>query len=63
MSKVRSKCSIAFLLSGPGIAVRIVGPCGSEGKKGWPIVDASGITAAATLAAGLAEVVTARVGR
>ena len=54
---------MAFLLSGPGMAVRTVGPCGSEGKKGWSTEDASEMTAAATLEAGLAEVMTEEVGR
>ena len=60
MSKVLFRRSIAFLLSGPGIAVLIRGPEGSLGKSGASALDPCGFTAAATLAPGLAVVVTGR---
>ena len=51
---------MAFLLSGPGMAVCIVGPCGSAGKKGSSLGETWGFNAAATLAAGLVVVATER---
>lgn len=51
---------MAFLLSGPGMAVCTVGPCGSGGRKGSSVSEACGFNAAATLAAGLAVVVAER---
>lgn len=48
-----------FLLSGPGIAVCILGPEGSLGNKDSSASDGCGL-AAATLAAGFAVVVTVR---
>ncbi len=63
MSNVLSRCSIAFLLSGPGMDVLSRGPDGSLGKKASSALFACGFIAAATLAAGLAVVVTWRTAR
>ena len=60
MSKTRSRSSIAFLLCGPGIAVRIVGACGSFGKKGCSASVCPIACAVATLAAGFVVVVIGR---
>ena len=57
VSKTLSKSSMAFLLSGPGNAVRMCGLEGSSGKKGCSETVCSAICAVAILAAGLVVVV------
>lgn len=54
---------MAFLLCGPGIEVLSRGPDGSLGKKASSALVACDFIAAATLAAGLAVVVTWRAAR
>ena len=61
MSKTLSRSSIAFLLFGPGMAVRIVGPNGSLGKNGWSVPICSTTCAVAALAEGLVVVVMGRI--
>ena len=61
VSNTLSRSSIAFLLSGPGIAVRTVGLSGSFGKNSCSESFCSGACAAATLAAGLVVVVMGRI--
>ncbi len=61
VSKTLSSSSIAFLLCGPGIAVRIVGLEGSLGKNGCSLPFCSTTLAVAALAAGLVVVVIGRM--
>lgn len=57
VSKTLSKSSIAFLLFGPGIVVRMCGLKGSSGKKGCSEGACSASCAVAILAAVLVVVV------
>ncbi len=61
VSNTLSNSSIAFLLSGPGIAVLTCGAVGSSGKKGCSAVAVvSCIIAVAALASGREDVVSVR---
>ena len=60
VSKTLSKLSMAFLLSGPGIVVRICGLKGSSGKKGCSVGACSASCAVAIRAAVLVVVVIGR---
>lgn len=53
ISKTRSRSAMAFLLSGPGIAVRTRGPVGSLEMKAWSKWGVSCSVVAATVAAAL----------
>jgi len=47
VSKTESNSAIAFLLSGPGMAVLTIGPDGSFVKNGCSVEGGAGLTAAA----------------